>query len=94
MYSSLVAVEVGIRELRAGLSRWLQRAAAGEEIVVTDRGRPLARVTGLDGRSTLERLIAEGRVTPAPRPKTPVQRDCLPRVARGKSLAEYVVEQR
>jgi antitoxin (DNA-binding transcriptional repressor) of toxin-antitoxin stability system len=33
-------VGVGVRELRAGLSRWLDRDRAGEEQIITDRGTP------------------------------------------------------
>lgn len=33
---------VGVRELKANLSAWLERAANGETIRVTDRGRPKA----------------------------------------------------
>jgi prevent-host-death family protein len=33
-----------VRELKAKLSRYLKRAAAGEEVTVTSRGRPIARV--------------------------------------------------
>ena len=61
-------VEVGIRELRAGLSRFIKLAQAGEEIVVTDRGRPVARIVPVSGERKLDRLIREGVVTPAPRP--------------------------
>lgn len=61
-------MEVGIRALRADLSRWLKRVEAGEEIVVTDRGKPVAKITPADGRSKLDELIARGLVQPAPRP--------------------------
>jgi prevent-host-death family protein len=60
-------VEVGIRELRADLSRYLRRVREGEEIVVTDRGTPIARITPANGRSKLDELIAAGVVEPAPR---------------------------
>jgi prevent-host-death family protein len=33
-----------VRELKARLSHYLNRAAAGEEITVTSRGRPIARL--------------------------------------------------
>jgi len=59
-------VDVGIRELRAELSRWVKRVQAGEEVLVTDRGRPVARLVPVDGERKLDRLIREGIVTPAP----------------------------
>jgi prevent-host-death family protein len=61
-------MDVGIRELRADLSRWVKRARAGEEIVVTDRGTPVARLVRVDGERKIDRLIREGVVIPAPRP--------------------------
>lgn len=57
--------EVGVRELRDHLSRYLDRVRAGEEVVVTDRGRAFARVLPIDGERTIDRLIREGKVTPA-----------------------------
>jgi prevent-host-death family protein len=62
-------MDVGVRELRAQLSRYLKRVEAGEEILVTDRGKPLARITPANGRSRLEELIAAGIVEPAPEPR-------------------------
>jgi prevent-host-death family protein len=58
-------MEVGVRELRAHLSRYLKRVAAGEEFVVTERGRPVARLAPANGRSKLDELIAAGLVEPA-----------------------------
>lgn len=57
--------EVGIRELRDHLSRYLDRVQEGEEVVVTDRGRAIARVLPMNGERTIDRLIAQGLVTPA-----------------------------
>jgi prevent-host-death family protein len=59
-------MEVGIRELRADLSRLLKRVRDGEEIVVTDRGKAVARLVPLDGERKIDRLIREGLVIPAP----------------------------
>lgn len=69
MYATLVAVRVGIREFRAKLSDYLDRAKNGEVVVITERGKPVAE---LSGASKLEELIAQGRVRPAQRPKRPL----------------------
>ncbi len=58
-------MEVGVRELRNNLSRYLDRVRDGEEVVVTDRGRAVARVLPVSGERTIDRLIREGKVTPA-----------------------------
>ena len=55
-------VEVGVRELRENLSDWLDRAAAGEEILVTERGKPKAVITAAE--SAWDRMVREGRITP------------------------------
>ena len=60
-------MNVGIRELKAHLSEYVRRAEAGEHIVVTDRGKPVAQLSALDDRSALERGIEEGWITPARR---------------------------
>ena len=57
-------MEVGIRELRAHLSRYLEHVRDGEEIVVTDRGTPIARISPANGRSRIDELIAAGVITP------------------------------
>lgn len=59
-------MEVGVRELKAKLSEYVGRAAAGETVIVTDRGRPIARLTGLDAAASLTRGIEEGWIE-APR---------------------------
>lgn len=57
--------EVGIRELRNHLSAFLDRVRAGEEVVVTDRGTPVARLLPVGRDSAYDRLVREGLVAPA-----------------------------
>ena len=59
-------MDVRIRELKANLSKYVRRAARGEQIIVTDRGKPVAKLVGL-GTSMLERGIAEGWIRPPAR---------------------------
>jgi prevent-host-death family protein len=55
--------EVGIRELKNGLSKYIERVRAGEEVIVTDRGRPVARLSSLDAvDDRLAELVAAGLV--------------------------------
>jgi prevent-host-death family protein len=42
---------IGVRELKQNASAVLARVRAGESFVVTDRGRPVARLTPLAGGS-------------------------------------------
>src|SRR5438132_981702 len=55
-------MEVGIRELRNELSRWLALVREGEEIVITERGRPVARLVGVTEAGGLDRLVAAGLI--------------------------------
>lgn len=63
---------VSIAELKARLSEYLAAVRAGEDVIVTDRGRPIARLTGLAGEaglsSRLEELGRAGLVRPASLP--------------------------
>lgn len=61
---------VGVRELKNRLTYYLRRARNGEEVIVTERGRPIAILKSLqqvDRAATLEtrlaRLAALGIVT-------------------------------
>jgi prevent-host-death family protein len=57
---------VGVRELRQNLSVYLERVLTGEVLQVTDRGRPVALLIPLPHpQTTVERLVAAGRATPA-----------------------------
>jgi prevent-host-death family protein len=68
-------VNIGVRALKAHLSEYLERAARGEIIVVTDRGEPKAMLGPVPGRLDLERGIAEKWIRPgSAEPPRPVRR--------------------
>jgi prevent-host-death family protein len=85
-------MDVAVTEFRAHLSDWLDRARAGSEVVITDRGIPIARLVGLDGAATLERLTAEGVIgrPAAARPDAAGRARPRPR----QPLSELVSDQR
>jgi prevent-host-death family protein len=85
-------IEVGVRDLRRELRRWLDRAAAGTEIVITERGRPIAKIVDLSAESGLERLRRAGLVQMPTRPR-PRAEEFEPVRARG-SVSDLVAEQR
>lgn len=62
-------MDIGVRELRDGLSRHLASVREGHTITVTDHGRPVARIIPVGVPTKLEQLIAEGKVTRATRRK-------------------------
>jgi prevent-host-death family protein len=53
-------MDVPVTELRAHLSDWLDRVRGGEEVIVTDRGVPVARLLGMSATATLQRLVTDG----------------------------------
>lgn len=72
---------LGTRELRAELSAAVRRAGAGERIVVTVDGRPVAQLGPLeptDAQLTLEDLAARGQLTLARRDDRPAPRFSMP----------------
>src|SRR3989442_5881315 len=58
--------DVGVRELRQNLSVYLRRVKKGETLEVKERGHRVAVLAPTGAKSsTLDRLIAAGRATPA-----------------------------
>ena len=54
-----------VAELKASLSRYLARVKTGEEVVVTERGKPIAKIIPIPDAETdeerrLQRLEAQG----------------------------------
>ena len=56
---------VNIHEAKARLSELLDRALAGEEVVIARAGKPLARLVPVEDLGARQPGIAEGRVTDA-----------------------------
>lgn len=60
---------IGVRELRQNASRYLALVKAGETVEVTVRGELVALlVSPRRSQTTRDRLIAAGRLIPAPSP--------------------------
>ena len=80
---------VGVRELKARLSSYLELARSGQTVVVTDRGRPVAELRPISSHSALESLVEAGLAT------RPLPRRRLPRRVRATgSVSDLVDEQR
>ena len=89
---------VGVKELKNRLTYYLGRTKLGDEIVVTERGKPVAVLRALragDAASTLDgrlaALAAQGRVT-LPSRKAPKRVRTVP--ARGPELSAVILEER
>lgn len=83
---------VGIRLLKQNASEAVARAAAGERLTVTDRGRPVALLTPIPTRR-LDMLMQSGQARP---PRTPGGPSALaqPTPNAGRSLAAEAVRAR
>lgn len=67
-------MEVAISQLRANLKSYVDRARAGERVIVTERGVPVARLGPAEEESLLDRLEREGVLTRAKTKKRPIAR--------------------
>jgi prevent-host-death family protein len=60
-------MKAGVAELKASLSRYLARVKAGQEVLVTDHGRPVAKlvpVAEAEAGSRRASLIRDGLLLP------------------------------
>jgi prevent-host-death family protein len=69
-----------IAELKAKLSEYVARAKAGEDVLITDRGRPVARLVPLGADAAAEARVADlVRAGLARPPRRPLPADFLER---------------
>lgn len=86
-------MDVAISTLRAELASWVERARSGEEVIVTDRGTPVARLLSVETAPLLDQLTQRGVLSRPRRTTRPTARDATRVRARG-SVSELVSEQR
>lgn len=93
-------MEVSIREMKNNLSRYLKRVQAGEEVIITDRGRPVARLLSVPSASEnpLEAAVRRLQAQPWMRRGSGGKPKGLKRPIKlkpgSKTLAETIVEDR
>ncbi len=88
------AARVGIRDLKNGLSAHLARVKAGEEIVVTEHGRPIARLSPVGPDVDRMTALVDAGIVRAPttaRRRLPTRRV---RLTGGGSADDDVADQR
>jgi prevent-host-death family protein len=91
-------IEVGVRQLKNGLTRYLRLAQNGQCVLVTNRGQAVALLKRPDmdsAQTTEERLAAmaaAGKLIPAKKrgPMKPFK----PLKLRGKPLSQTIIEDR
>ena len=89
---------VGCREFKNRLGRYLRAVRKGQTLLITDRGKPVARVSPPDQNrdseltfsDLLKKLEAEGKIR---LPKRPLGKfRAVP--SRGKSASQMIIEDR
>ncbi len=58
-------MNVGVRELKQHLSEYLERAAAGEVVQVTERGVPKVQIVPVPGAGVMALGVEQGWLRPA-----------------------------
>ena len=94
--------KASITEAKNGLSKLIDEVKAGTPVLITDRGRPVARlepITGgadADDTGRLARLIRDGVVRPSRGPGLPKSffSEPLPRAKPGLSILDALLEER
>lgn len=86
-------MEVAISTLRAELADWIERAQDGEEVIITERGTPVARLSSVDTAPLLEQLTQRGILSKPIRASRPTA-SAVSRVHAHGPVAELVGHQR
>lgn len=89
----MAVIEVGVTEFRSDLRRWIDEVKSGEEIILTERRTPIARVTGIDAKPIIEQLERDGLIR-GPRNKQRTKASGRKRVSVKGSVSEIIVQQR
>ena len=91
-HSKPLKTEVGVRELHDRLSRYVQHVKDGAEVVVTMRGRRVARLVPVDELDPLADLRARGLVHEPTAPRHPRGRHA--RLKAASPVSDLVADQR
>ena len=93
-------MEVSIRDMKNGLSKYLKLVRLGKDVVITDRGRPVARLTPAKAAAeeteaeAIERIEALPWVRPGNGKRVKGAKHPIRLKSGGKSAAEMVIEDR
>ena len=90
-------ISAGIKELKNNLSRYLAQVKMGEDVIITERGKTVARIVKEDPgnasiRIALTPLVEKGLIT---LPSQKINKETLtPVKVPGKPVSEMVIEDR
>ncbi len=86
-------MRLGLREANQKFAQAIRAVRAGQDVVLTDRGRPIAvirRIAADDEAARLEAMAASGLITPAKHAGPMPPPRWRPEVVKGESMAETV----
>jgi prevent-host-death family protein len=91
-------MRLGLREANQHFSKAMRAVRAGKEVVLTERGHPIAVIRPIRDEdaqeATLRAMVDEGLVTPAARKGPMPMPRWRPVKVKGKPLSETVIEDR
>lgn len=82
-------MDVPVSTFRSQLKHWIERVGTGEEVIITERGVPVARLTGVDGADLIASLERDGLLAPpdGERPAAPTSEG---RPSTGQTVSDLV----
>jgi prevent-host-death family protein len=91
-------MRLGLREANQRFSRAIRAVRAGEEVVLTERGHPIAVITPIKGENareaTLRAMVDQGFITLAARKGPMPTPRWRPAKIKGKPMSHAVIEDR
>ncbi|WP_430867872.1 type II toxin-antitoxin system Phd/YefM family antitoxin [Demequina aurantiaca] len=75
-------MDITVDELSSGLGAALTSARAGKDVVITEDGVPVARLTGVEGATLLAKLAGEGLISP------PAEDRAVPRLPQAEAAKD------
>lgn len=90
----MTQLTVGIRELKSGLSGYLQQVKAGSTLVITDRGQPIGRIVPIKPslETQMQELLQTGLVNWSGHPLIPLEP--VVKVQGQQTVADLLLENR
>ena len=90
----MAEMQVGVRELKTQLSKYLRQVKAGRTIVITDHGKPVGRIVpaGQTLDDKLRAMVAAGLAEWSGKKLKPMKP--VARVKKGHSVADLLIEDR
>ncbi len=91
-------MRMGLREANQRFSKAIKAVKAGKEVVLTERGKPIAVIKPLkpreDEEAVIRRLEAEGLLRPALKRGPMPRRNWKPLRVKGKPMSQTISEER